>query len=422
MSSSTSADVKANGGTNNGVMPPSALPNNATGAGVPRKRAKRNSRTLSTGDASTVEAILLAKACPQLKNSRRSRAGRGRGAPKKGGAGGKGTWGTPGSEMQPDVVDQRDPNYDSDGEREDNVEFEAIAPAVRPEDLEKVAGPLIVEYFEHGDTNEVIMSLEELNLSEVRADLVALIIQLSLERKPSHREMSSVLLSDCYDRVLEEKDYENGLKLLLDSIADISLDTPEAATWIGNFAARCVADDCLAPKFLQESSHEPDSLTDKARESLSHATALLKMPHGMVRLDNVWGTGGGMRPVQSLVKQIQLILQEYLASGDVSEAQRCLKELEVPHFHHELVYEGVIAAIEDMHDAAICSLVKLLKECDRSGIVTPQQMQRIMDCFRRWEMHAVLQIILQEKPGGLKPQKRGTLSKSAGLKTRFQAN
>lgn len=75
-----------------------------------------------------------------------------------GGAGGKGTWGTPGSEMQPDVVDQRDPNYDSDGEREDNVEFEAIAPAVRPEDLEKVAGPLIVEYFEHGDTNEVIVS------------------------------------------------------------------------------------------------------------------------------------------------------------------------------------------------------------------------------------------------------------------------
>lgn len=36
-----------------------------------------------------------------------------------------------------------------------------------------------------------------------------------------------------------------------------------------------------------------------------------------------------MRPVQSLVNQIQLILQEYLASGDVVEAQRCLRELEV---------------------------------------------------------------------------------------------
>lgn len=51
--------------------------------------------------------------------------------------------------------------------------------------------------------------------------------------------------------------------------------------------------------------------------------------------------------------------------------------IQVPHFHHEMVYEGVVAAIEDMHDAAICALVKLLKECDRSGIVTPQQMQRV---------------------------------------------
>lgn len=31
--------------------------------------------------------------------------------------------------------------------------------------------------------------------------------------------------------------------------------------------------------------------------------------------------------------------QEYLSSDDAQEACRCLKELEVPHFHHELVYE-----------------------------------------------------------------------------------
>lgn len=42
-----------------------------------------------------------------------------------------------------------------------------------------------------------------------------------------------------------------------------------------------------------------------------------------------------------------------------------------------MVYEAVVAAIEDMHDAAICAIVKLLKECDTSGIVTPQQMQRV---------------------------------------------
>ena len=41
---------------------------------------------------------------------------------------------------------------------QDNLEFEAITPAVKEEDLEKVVSPLIVEYFEHGDTNEVIVS------------------------------------------------------------------------------------------------------------------------------------------------------------------------------------------------------------------------------------------------------------------------
>jgi len=34
-----------------------------------------------------------------------------------------------------------------------------------------------------------------------------------------------------------------------------------------------------------------------------------------------------------------MLLKEYLSSGDSEEAIRCLLDLEVPHFHHELVYE-----------------------------------------------------------------------------------
>ncbi len=37
--------------------------------------------------------------------------------------------------------------------------------------------------------------------------------------------------------------------------------------------------------------------------------------------------------------QMNLLLREYLSSGDIAEATRCLKDLDVPHFHHELVYE-----------------------------------------------------------------------------------
>jgi programmed cell death protein 4 len=36
---------------------------------------------------------------------------------------------------------------------------------------------------------------------------------------------------------------------------------------------------------------------------------------------------------------MELLLKEYLLSRDIKEAQRCINVLEVPHFHHELVYE-----------------------------------------------------------------------------------
>lgn len=41
---------------------------------------------------------------------------------------------------------------------------------------------------------------------------------------------------------------------------------------------------------------------------------------------------------------MNLLLKEYLVSGEVSEAERCLGHLEVPHFHHELVYEVRISS------------------------------------------------------------------------------
>ena len=42
---------------------------------------------------------------------------------------------------------------------------------------------------------------------------------------------------------------------------------------------------------------------------------------------------------------MKLLLREYLGSGDISEACRCLQELDVPHFHHELVYEVCVVCM-----------------------------------------------------------------------------
>lgn len=41
-----------------------------------------------------------------------------------------------------------------------------------------------------------------------------------------------------------------------------------------------------------------------SRVALDRAAVLLTMKREMVRLDNVWGVGGGQRPVKHLIKEV----------------------------------------------------------------------------------------------------------------------
>lgn len=44
---------------------------------------------------------------------------------------------------------------------------------------------------------------------------------------------------------------------------------------------------------------------DSSRAALDRAAVLLKMSMGGLRIDNLWGTGGGRRPVTQLIKEVQ---------------------------------------------------------------------------------------------------------------------
>jgi len=312
------------------------------------------------------------------KNLRRSRASNGRGLPKKGGAGGKGTWGKLGDELELPWVDPSDPNYDSDnqeGEDKKVVKLSPLAPVMSEEDVRKTIEPLILEYFENGDSEEVVHSLEEMlqNLSARRWMVASLAMELSMDHKPSHRELTSRLLSDLYLKVLSQRDIGKAFDFLLKQIQELILDAPEAPTIVGNFMARAIADDCIPPKFLN--SYKGHVTEAEAAKALCRADTLLNIKHGLVRLDNVWGVGGGIRPVKYLVKQIMALLKEYLCSCDVAEATRCLADLEVPHFHHELVYEAVIMVIESMHEKTEEAMCKLLQSLFRSFVITIDQMR-----------------------------------------------
>ncbi|XP_047471681.1 programmed cell death protein 4-like [Penaeus chinensis] len=342
-----------------------------------KRRAKRPSKFLSkelnrANSDSQVVAPLRA-----LKNSRKSRNGFGRGLPKKGGAGGKGTWGALGSELAEEeldgAIDTNDPNYDETNPENKEIKMKVIHVDRSDEEIQKQISSLVAEYYDHGDTHETYLSLEELNLS-MRAHLVLVTaVELAMDHKPSHREMTSVLLADLYGHMLYEPHYAKGYDMLLKNLSDLVLDTPDAPTILGNFIARSIADDCIPPKFLQGYKGKVDN--EHAVMALARSESLLSMRHGLVRLDNVWGVGGGTRPVKYLVKKMVLLLQEYLSSADIAEATRCLLELEVPHFHHELVYEAIIMTIEKMDDRTSAMMCELLGSLHRAIIITPSQMK-----------------------------------------------
>ncbi|KAJ7376948.1 Programmed cell death protein 4 [Desmophyllum pertusum] len=252
---------------------------------------------------------LFVKAPKDKHHDRKSRSGL-RGLPKKGGAGGKGTWGAIGEVLNEEdlkIRDQHDPNYESEEDEDEPFAIEECKPELTEEEFRRNITPIVQEYFEHGETEDVVVP--------------ALAVSLALEKKATQREMASILISDLYGKHLSQHDIAQGFQQLLDDLDDLSLDTPEA------------------PEHLSLTWETLPQNLIKRKKALNEAGVLLRMKHGMVRLDSVWGVAGGRRPVKHLVKKMVLLLKEYLCSEDIEEASRCVQELEVPHFYHELVYE-----------------------------------------------------------------------------------
>ncbi|XP_078587274.1 programmed cell death protein 4-like isoform X1 [Branchiostoma floridae x Branchiostoma japonicum] len=367
----------------------------------PKLKAKRRAkRSPSKEDqqlplTNGVNVSQLSRSKPRY--DRKSRTSYGRGLPKKGGAGGKGVWGKPGCELDIDgVIDEKDPNYDSDAQG--NYELETIAPELTPEEVEKTIKPVIQEYFEHGDTNEVAVTLGELNLGHKKHEIATHAVSMALDKHDSHREMTSRLISDLYGNILNQQEMATAFDSILDDLADLTLDTPDAPHVVGSFIARAVADDVLPPKYVTDYKGSGEStqtsegsrlseqmintdatLPQGVQAALDRAHVLLSMKHGMVRLDNVWGVGGGQRPVKYLIKKMNMLLREYLSSRDIQEATRCLVELEVPHFHHELVYEAVVTVLEAGSEQVGTAILMLLKSLADAIILTVDQMDRGFD-------------------------------------------
>ncbi|KAM4595301.1 programmed cell death protein 4b isoform 1-T2 [Fundulus diaphanus] len=342
-----------------------------------RRLRKHSSRDSGRGDSLSDNGDVgrgtsMAPTSPKSKLlDRKSRMGKGRGLPKKGGAGGKGVWGRSGEVYEPVEVDKKDPNFDEDQE---NCVYETVVPPLDERDFEKTVAPIVQEYFEHGDTNEVAELLADLNLGPMRSEVPSLAVSLALEAKASHRELTSRLLVDLCGSILSRSDMEASFDKLLRDLPDLVLDTPGAPQLVGQFIARAVSDQILSKSYIEGYKGKVDC--DHARAALDRAAVLLKMSMGGLRVDNHWGMGGGQRPVIQLIKEMNLLLKEYILSGDGKEAERCLRDLEVPHFHHEFVYEAIVMVLESRGEKTFKMVLQLLKSLSLSSIITVDQMRR----------------------------------------------
>lgn len=320
---------------------------------------------------------------------RKSRTIYGRGLPKKGGGGGKGTWGKLGEEVFTEgPVDDRDPNYDSE-EQDNDITYKSITPEWNQKEIVQTLEPIIQEYFEHGQQEEVCESLKGINVAGRKHLVVVILISLSMEKKNEFRELASNLIKRLIRPKQEnaageittpngtyygtEEDLKEAFLMLCDNLLDLVLDTPDAAKILGKFMARAIAESLVDKDILEiilkaAAQNNDEYGTNCARE----AKLLLSIPH--YDLGHIWGVGGGNQPMVLLKKKIELLLKEYLSSGDSEEAICCITDLDVPHFNHEVVYEAIIMVIELNNERSANMMVHLFKRLADTAVATADQL------------------------------------------------
>lgn len=325
------------------------------------------------------EPILAKNIMISKKYSTHKRSLNNRGQPKKNGAGGKGVWGAPGCELDDDYLDTKDPNYDSEEEAEnvvmvcvENEGQENVKPGLKElqiNDFEAEIKLVILEYFQNGDPIEVIDTLKCFSLSKVKAEFISYIVIIALEHNNTCKELMSRLLRDLKLEVFAEVDFESGFDLLMKNLDDLVLDNPNAPEQTGTFIARAIADKVISKSYLNRPA---DGKTLQAIES---ARLLVNINDHLFQLSHIWGNKGGFLAVKELTDKINELIQEYHDSGDVEEAIRCLKDLNVPHFHHEFIYEALDFALQKGNDHAITLTINLLDQLCKAVIVTYDQLK-----------------------------------------------
>ncbi|XP_071701850.1 MA3 DOMAIN-CONTAINING TRANSLATION REGULATORY FACTOR 1-like [Rutidosis leptorrhynchoides] len=287
---------------------------------------------------------------------------------KKDGGGGKGTWGKLLDTDDDIQIDQNDPNYDS-GEEPYQLVGSAISDPL--DEYKKKVASIINEYFTTGDVDLASSDLKELGSSEYHPYFIKRLVSMAMDRHDKEKEMASVLLSALYSDVISSTQIKQGFFMLLESVDDLAVDILDAVEILALFIARAVVDDILPPAFVTRAKK---SLSESSKGFQVLQTAVksyLSAPHHAELVERRWG-GTTHVTVDEVKKRIFDLLKEYVESGDTSEACRCIRQLGLAFFHHEVVKRALVLSMENRTSEPL--ILKLLKEASEEGLISSSQM------------------------------------------------
>ncbi|KAI4972601.1 hypothetical protein ZWY2020_003526 [Hordeum vulgare] len=184
------------------------------------------------------------------------------------------------------------------------------------DDYRKLVVPVIEEYYSTGDVELAVSELRSLGSDQFHNYFVKKLISMAMDRHDKEKEMASILLS--------------------------------------------------ALALLPESSKGIEVLQVAEKSYLSP-------PHHAELVECKWGRSTHFT-VEEAKKRIQDILREYIESGDTDEAFRCIRELGLPFFHHEVVKCALILGMENLSSQPL--ILKLLKESTTGCLISSNQVSK----------------------------------------------
>ncbi|THU54217.1 hypothetical protein C4D60_Mb10t22720 [Musa balbisiana] len=286
------------------------------------------------------------------------------------GAGGKGTWGKLLDTNPVSRIDRNDPNYDSGEEPYELVGATVTDPI---DDYKKSAATIIEEYFTTGDVELAATDLRDLGTDEYHHLFVKKLVSMAMDRHDKEKEMASVLLSALYADVISSGQISQGFFMLLESIDDLALDILDAVDVLALFIARAVVDEILPPAFLKKAMRTLSESSTGLQVIQTAEKSYLSAPHHAELVERRWG-GTTHITVEEVKKKMTELLREYIEHGDTVEACRCIRELGVSFFHHEVVKRALILAMEIQTSEHL--ILKLLREASEECLISPSQMTR----------------------------------------------